>query len=138
MAQLAIAWVLAQGRAPGDIEHGGIEHGDIGALVGAKRPQRIAEAVGVVGLELTGDDLAAIDQAVPRAAVAGTGAPPRCSQGKNARLGSGYFSIRLKAADIREFIIRWFRKFTALACKAIEQSRILRLASLSPLHLRKD
>ena len=58
VAQLAIAWVLAQGR-------------DIVALVGAKRPGRIAEAVGAVGLELTGDDLAAIEQAVPRAAVAG-------------------------------------------------------------------
>ncbi|HTU71983.1 MAG TPA: aldo/keto reductase [Trebonia sp.] len=61
VAQLAIAWVLAQGR----------EHGDIVALVGASRPRRIAEAVGAAGLELSGADLAAIEQAVPRAAVAG-------------------------------------------------------------------
>jgi aryl-alcohol dehydrogenase-like predicted oxidoreductase len=61
VAQLAIAWVLAQGRA----------HGDIIALVGARRPQRITEAAGAVGLELTGEDLAAIEQAVPRSAVAG-------------------------------------------------------------------
>jgi aryl-alcohol dehydrogenase-like predicted oxidoreductase len=61
VAQVAIAWVLAQGR----------EHGDIVALVGARRPQRIAEALPAAGLELTDDDLAAVGQAVPRAAVAG-------------------------------------------------------------------
>lgn len=61
VAQLAIAWVLAQGR----------EHGDIVALVGAKRPQRITEAAGAAALELTGADLAAIERAVPPAAVAG-------------------------------------------------------------------
>lgn len=61
VAQLAIAWALAQGRG----------HGDITALLGAKRPQRIAEAVGAAGLELTDDDLAAIERAVPRSAVAG-------------------------------------------------------------------
>jgi aryl-alcohol dehydrogenase-like predicted oxidoreductase len=61
VAQLAVAWVLAQGR----------EHGDIVALVGAKRPSRIAEAVGAADLELTDEDLAAIDQAVPRGAAAG-------------------------------------------------------------------
>ncbi len=61
VAQLAIAWVLAQGR----------EHGDIVALVGARRPRRIADAVGAAGLELTREDLAAIERAVPRGAVAG-------------------------------------------------------------------
>jgi aryl-alcohol dehydrogenase-like predicted oxidoreductase len=61
VAQLAVAWVLAQGRA----------HGDIVALVGARRPRRVAEAVGAANLELTGEDLAAIERAVPRAAVAG-------------------------------------------------------------------
>ena len=61
IAQLAIAWVLAQGR----------EHGDIVALVGARRPRRIADAVGAAGLELTREDLAAIERAVPRGAVAG-------------------------------------------------------------------
>jgi aryl-alcohol dehydrogenase-like predicted oxidoreductase len=61
VAQLAIAWVVAQGRA----------HGDIRALVGASRPQRIADAMGAASLELSGEDLAAIEQAVPRAAAAG-------------------------------------------------------------------
>jgi aryl-alcohol dehydrogenase-like predicted oxidoreductase len=61
VAQLAVAWVLAQGR----------EHGDIVALVGASRPRRIAEAVGAANLELSAGELAAIEQAVPREAVAG-------------------------------------------------------------------
>ncbi|MGN9783899.1 aldo/keto reductase [Nonomuraea sp. ZG12] len=61
VAQLAIAWVLAQGRA----------HDDIVALVGAKRPERIAEALPTAALELTDADLTAIEQAVPRTAAAG-------------------------------------------------------------------
>jgi aryl-alcohol dehydrogenase-like predicted oxidoreductase len=61
MAQLAIAWVLAQGH----------EHGDIVALVGARRPQRIAEALSAASPELTGQDLAAIERVVPRGAAAG-------------------------------------------------------------------
>ncbi|HEX6448909.1 MAG TPA: aldo/keto reductase [Trebonia sp.] len=61
IAQLAIAWVLAQGR----------EHGDIVALVGARRPQRIAEALPAAGLELTGQDLATIERVIPRGAAAG-------------------------------------------------------------------
>lgn len=62
VAQLAVAWVLAQGRG----------HGDIVARVGAKRPQRIAEALRAADLELSDQDLAAIEEAVPRAAVAGS------------------------------------------------------------------
>jgi len=61
VAQLAVAWVLAQGRG----------HGDIVALIGAKRPQRIAEALRAADLELTSQDLTAIEEAVPRAAAAG-------------------------------------------------------------------
>ncbi|MER6581421.1 aldo/keto reductase [Nonomuraea sp. NPDC001023] len=61
VAQLAIAWVLAQGRA----------HRDVVALVGAGRPHRITEAVDAAGLRLTEDDLDTIEQAVPRGAVAG-------------------------------------------------------------------
>jgi aryl-alcohol dehydrogenase-like predicted oxidoreductase len=61
VAQLAVAWVLAQGRA----------HGDIVALVGARRPQRIAETLPAAGLKLTDEELAAIELAVPRTAVAG-------------------------------------------------------------------
>ena len=86
VAQLAIAWVLAQGRGhdgrghdgrghdgrgQSGRGHGGREGGDIVALFGAKRPQRIADAVAAAGLELTEADLAAIERAVPRAAVAG-------------------------------------------------------------------
>jgi aryl-alcohol dehydrogenase-like predicted oxidoreductase len=61
VAQLAIAWVLAQGR----------KYDDIVALVGAKRPERITQALPATGLELTDADLVAIEQAVPRAAAAG-------------------------------------------------------------------
>lgn len=62
VAQLAIAWVLAQGRG----------HGDIVALIGARRPQRITEALTAGELELKAEDLAAIEQAVPASAVKGT------------------------------------------------------------------
>ncbi|MFG1926549.1 aldo/keto reductase [Cryptosporangium sp. NPDC048952] len=59
VAQLAIAWVLAQGE-------------DIVPLVGASRPERIPEAVAAAELHLSDDDLAAIAAAVPPSAVAGT------------------------------------------------------------------
>ena len=58
VAQLAIAWVLAQGRTRDDVV----------ALVGASRPSRVAEAMGA-GLDLTPDDIAAVEQAT--AGVAG-------------------------------------------------------------------
>lgn len=61
VAQLAIAWVLAQGR----------DQGDIVALIGARRPQRITEALTAAELTLTDADLAAVEQAVPARAVAG-------------------------------------------------------------------
>jgi aryl-alcohol dehydrogenase-like predicted oxidoreductase len=57
-AQLAIAWVL----------HGGA---DIVPLVGARRRDRLAEALGAIDLELDAGDLARIEAAVPAAAVAG-------------------------------------------------------------------
>lgn len=59
--QLAIAWVLAQGR----------QREDIVALIGAKTPSRLAGALPAVALDLTEDDLAAIERAVPASAVAG-------------------------------------------------------------------
>jgi aryl-alcohol dehydrogenase-like predicted oxidoreductase len=62
VAQIAIAWVLAQGR----------DHRDIVALVGASRPGRIAEALAAADLVLTAEDLAAIEEAVPPGAMAGT------------------------------------------------------------------
>jgi aryl-alcohol dehydrogenase-like predicted oxidoreductase len=58
VAQLAIGWVLSRGP-------------DIVPLVGARRRDRLAEALGALPLELTADDLAAIERAVPAGAAAG-------------------------------------------------------------------
>ncbi|WP_031070265.1 aldo/keto reductase [Streptomyces sp. NRRL S-118] len=58
VAQTAIAWVLARGE-------------DIVPLIGARRRDRLAEALGALDLPLTADDLAAVEQAVPADAVAG-------------------------------------------------------------------
>jgi aryl-alcohol dehydrogenase-like predicted oxidoreductase len=57
-AQLAIAWVLARGA-------------DIIPLIGTKRRDRLAEALGAVEIALTAGELAAVEAAVPAAAVAG-------------------------------------------------------------------
>jgi aryl-alcohol dehydrogenase-like predicted oxidoreductase len=58
VAQVAIAWVLAQGS-------------DIVPLVGARRRDRLTEALGALALELNPVDLADIERAVPRGAAAG-------------------------------------------------------------------
>jgi aryl-alcohol dehydrogenase-like predicted oxidoreductase len=58
VAQLAVGWVLSRGE-------------DIVPLVGTTRRDRLAEAIGAVGLELTQDDLAAIERAAPPGAAAG-------------------------------------------------------------------
>lgn len=58
VAQTAIAWVTAQGL-------------DIIPLIGARRRDRLAEALGAQELQLTADDLAAIERAVPKGAAAG-------------------------------------------------------------------
>ena len=58
VAQIAIAWVAAQG-------------GDIVPLVGARRRDRLDEAMGALDVILTPDDLSAIEQAVPKGAAAG-------------------------------------------------------------------
>ncbi|MFI6102844.1 aldo/keto reductase [Streptomyces sp. NPDC051310] len=58
VAQTAIAWVLARGE-------------DIVPLIGARRRDRLAEALGALDVLLTADDLAAVEQAVPADAVAG-------------------------------------------------------------------
>jgi aryl-alcohol dehydrogenase-like predicted oxidoreductase len=58
VAQIAIAWVLACGE-------------DIVPLVGTTRRDRLAEAVGALELELSEDDLAEIERAVPPDAAAG-------------------------------------------------------------------
>ncbi|MFE2062711.1 aldo/keto reductase [Streptomyces sp. NPDC059467] len=62
VAQLAIAWVTAQGR----------EHPTVVAVVGARRPHRVQDALAAAGLVLTDAELRAIDAAVPADAVAGT------------------------------------------------------------------
>lgn len=58
VAQLAIAWVAAQGT-------------DIVPLVGARRRDRLAEALGSQQVSLTEADLAAIEAAMPKDAAAG-------------------------------------------------------------------
>ena len=58
VAQIAIAWVAAQGD-------------DIIPLVGARRRDRLSEALGALEVRLDAADLAAIDKAVPKGAAAG-------------------------------------------------------------------
>ena len=58
VAQAAIAWVLSRGE-------------DVVPLVGARRRERLEEALGALEVELSADDLAAIEQAVPAGAAAG-------------------------------------------------------------------
>ena len=57
-AQIAIAWVAAQGK-------------DIVPLVGARRRDRLAEALGALDVTLTPDHLAALDKAFPPDVAAG-------------------------------------------------------------------
>jgi aryl-alcohol dehydrogenase-like predicted oxidoreductase len=59
VAQVAIAWVGSRGE-------------DVVPLVGARTRTRLEESLGALDLELTADDLAAIEAAVPADAVAGT------------------------------------------------------------------
>ncbi|MFE1547529.1 aldo/keto reductase [Streptomyces sp. NPDC058718] len=58
VAQTAIAWVLAQGT-------------DIVPLVGARRRDRLTEALGALDVTLDAADLAAIEEAVPAGAASG-------------------------------------------------------------------
>jgi aryl-alcohol dehydrogenase-like predicted oxidoreductase len=58
VAQVAIAWVLSRGR-------------DIVPLVGARRRETLADALGALTLEPTADDLRRMEDAVPRGAAAG-------------------------------------------------------------------
>jgi len=58
VAQLAIAWVAAQGE-------------DIVPLVGARRRDRLAEALGALDFALTAEDIATIERAVPAGSAAG-------------------------------------------------------------------
>lgn len=58
VAQIAIAWVAAQGD-------------DIIPVVGARRRDRLSEALGALDVHLSRDDLDRIEQAVPKGAAAG-------------------------------------------------------------------
>ncbi|GJG93088.1 aldo/keto reductase [Cupriavidus pauculus] len=58
VAQLAIAWVAAQGN-------------DIVPIIGARRRDRLTEALGALDVKLGEEDLMAISQAVPKGAAAG-------------------------------------------------------------------
>jgi aryl-alcohol dehydrogenase-like predicted oxidoreductase len=62
VAQLAIAWVLAQGA-------------DIVPLVGARRRERLAESLGALDIIFTGEELAEIARAIPGDAAAGARYP---------------------------------------------------------------
>lgn len=58
VAQIAIAWVLSRGE-------------DVVPLIGARRRDRLTEALGALRLELSAGDLAVIENAVPAGAAAG-------------------------------------------------------------------
>ncbi|MGW7260184.1 aldo/keto reductase [Streptomyces sp. NPDC054834] len=62
VAQLATAWVIAQSR----------ERGTIVAILGARRPHRVEEALAAADLGLTDTDLRTIEETIPADAVAGT------------------------------------------------------------------
>ena len=62
VAQAAIAWVAAQGD-------------DIVPLVGARKRDRLAEALGATNVTLSKEDIAAIERAVPKDAAAGSRYP---------------------------------------------------------------
>ncbi|MFZ0976764.1 MAG: aldo/keto reductase [Solirubrobacteraceae bacterium] len=57
-AQLALAWVHAKGK-------------DIVPIPGTKRPERLSENVAAVEIELSDEDVAALDQAVPAGSAVG-------------------------------------------------------------------
>jgi aryl-alcohol dehydrogenase-like predicted oxidoreductase len=59
VAQIAIAWVLSRGD-------------DVVPLVGARRRDRLSEALGALDVALTPDDLAQLEKAVPPGVAAGT------------------------------------------------------------------
>jgi pyridoxine 4-dehydrogenase len=58
VAQVAIAWALARGE-------------DIVALIGARTPERLQEALGALQLDLDAEDIAALDRAIPPGAAVG-------------------------------------------------------------------
>jgi len=71
LAQIALAWVLAKGD-------------DIIPIPGTKKLHRLEENLGALNVELTSDDLKAIEQAVPPGAVEGARYPETTSSTLNA------------------------------------------------------
>jgi len=67
VAQIAIAWVAAQGN-------------DIIPLVGSRRCDQLTEALGALDVRLSKDDLAAIEAAMPKGAAAGERYPAQQMQ----------------------------------------------------------
>jgi aryl-alcohol dehydrogenase-like predicted oxidoreductase len=70
-SQLAIAWVLAQGD-------------DVVPIPGTKRRRYLEENLGALDVELTGEDLAAIEEVTPRGSVAGARYNPEMMANVNA------------------------------------------------------
>ncbi|HVG46487.1 MAG TPA: aldo/keto reductase [Longimicrobium sp.] len=68
VAQLAFAWVLSRGD-------------DVVPLIGTKRRDRLADALGALDATLSADDLALLERAVPADAVAGTRYPAAAMSG---------------------------------------------------------
>jgi aryl-alcohol dehydrogenase-like predicted oxidoreductase len=68
MAQVAIAWVLSRGD-------------DVVPLVGARRRDRLHEALGALRLGLSREDFARIEEAVPAGAAAGERYPAPAMEG---------------------------------------------------------
>jgi aryl-alcohol dehydrogenase-like predicted oxidoreductase len=64
VAQVAIAWVLAQGE-------------DLIPLIGARTPERLQEALGALELELSADELIELERAIPPDAAVGERYPPQ-------------------------------------------------------------
>ncbi|MBX5437248.1 MAG: aldo/keto reductase [Alicyclobacillaceae bacterium] len=69
-AQLALAWVMAQGE-------------DIVPIPGTKRRQYLEENAGALDVALTAQELARIDEIVPKGAAAGDRYPPEAMQAVN-------------------------------------------------------
>ncbi|EGE59649.1 UNVERIFIED_ORG: pyridoxine 4-dehydrogenase [Rhizobium esperanzae] len=67
VAQIAIAWVAAKGK-------------DIVPLIGARRRDRLTEALGSRAADLSADDFEAIERAVPKGAAAGGRYPEQMLQ----------------------------------------------------------
>jgi len=74
VAQLAFAWMRTRGS-------------DIVPLIGARNRSQLAEALAGLAIELTADEAAAIERAVPQAAVAGERYSPAAMQHLDSEIG---------------------------------------------------